>query len=120
MLIRILLLLILFVTSNANSCELTEEYKAARIEAYRTMHSSYSACRKSSRSAAYWRNYVNCIEQHGENTGTYCKHVNLRKKENPKDATKHCEILNPTAGEVFKYFQEVINEKRITKCVTPL
>jgi len=111
--------LFISVAYSSDSCELTEEYKAARREAYKTAHTSYKACLKSTTDAAYWRDYTECIKQNGKNTGTYCMHVNQRNKMNP-DEIKHCKILDPTTEELIEYFHEVVSEKDITKCVASL
>ena len=113
---RILIVILAIVASSANACVLTEEYKTVRPEAYKSIHSSYYACRKSTTDAAYWWSVAECVEEYGIDSGTRCKHVNISGAMKPP-MLEHCEKLKPTAEQAFEYIDRIVEERGFKKCL---
>lgn len=112
--LRISLVTLFFVLTSvhATECELTNEYKNARITTYKELNSSYKICRKSTSSAIFWRAVTKCTKEgRGEKIQGGCIHLLEYKNMHTKNDLKHCDILKPT-----NYLQEFIKKNKTQKC----
>ena len=113
-----LLLLALFVPLLASACDLTEEYKEARIEIFKNSRYGYDACMNSVNSVYYWKEVAKCEEAGGSEVGGGCQHVaGGRYYEVPEAEKEHCKVLKVSWVEVAKYLEEYVKEMSIRKCI---
>ena len=116
------LLLFSFELFASESCVLTDEYKAARSDAYKIIkgtESPYSKCVSSIHEASYWKAVAACkVEGKGEGVGGGCQHVAGYKNSKEKLDVSHCEILkskNPMQ-EMKAWLKYTVETKNIAKC----
>lgn len=122
----ILLYIALFssVTLASESCELTDNYKAARSEAMRAVRGSESAhykCINSVREAHYWKAVAACeVEGKGEGIGGGCQHISgYSFSHNHKESdVSHCEVLkHRDPKKVFEmWLDDIVRTRNIVKC----
>jgi len=115
---RTLPLIIFMFFFNAHACELTPEYKDLRNEAWKEIHSPYESCKKSSRSYFFYKAVAKCMEKGGgQNVAGGCFHiVGYQKTHDPADL-EHCEIMKPSDEQIIEYFQELVKDRGVQKCV---
>ncbi|MGB0495852.1 MAG: hypothetical protein ACPGJI_05820 [Kangiellaceae bacterium] len=122
---KIVILFLIFLSSNlltSVSCELTENYKKAQIEAYKAIKGSespYSKCRSSIREAHYWKLVAKCkVEGKSENIGGGCQHVVGYQIGRKKFDVSHCEVLKPKhwKNEVVAHLESIVESRKINKC----
>tara|TARA_B100000965_G_C19044470_1_gene520950 strand:- start:75 stop:509 length:435 start_codon:yes stop_codon:yes gene_type:complete len=113
--------------SNVNSskvdCELTEEYKSARLEVREIVFgrdNDYARCKDSANSHAFWIAMSKCANAgDGKNVGGGCAHlVNYGNYFESPD-TSHCSVFEfkPSKESATKLLNELVKQRQIAKCV---
>ena len=123
--LKFVVLVFVFISFNLladDSCEMTKEYKEARIEAYRTVKGSdspYSKCKDSMHEALYWKAVSKCkVEEKGKNVGGGCQHVAVYQIAKEQIDVSHCKVLKPKdwKKEAQAYLEFIIESRKIAKC----
>ena len=114
---RIILTLVLFITFNSLACELTADYRKARIKVRAELYEEYKSCKKAANSDVFYRAVAECKKEgRGKNIGGGCFHIVGYELITTKKLTEHCEIFKPTYNELDAYLEYYIREKSIQKC----
>ncbi len=104
------------------TCELTDEYKALRIEVGKTIFgddNSYKQCINSAHKNEYWKAISICENKgDGKNIGGGCAHLVSNGKYTKKSDISHCKIFHfePTPELAIKLMAEETEYKKIPKC----
>lgn len=115
---------VLFSSSAAIACDLTDEYKNARNEITKSARESYNQCQASVSQAQHWYAFTQCIEQRDDKKiGVTCGRIIGHNQKQYKKFSidhNHCNILRASSKEVRAFFEEHVKEKGILKCkITP-
>lgn len=117
---KFLTLAVLFSPYTASSCELTDEYKAARNEITKSARESFNQCKDSVLRAQNWYAFTQCIEQEDyKKSGVTCSRItghNQKKYILLNIDDTHCNILQETSKKVKIILEKYIKEKGITRC----
>ncbi|MFC1751284.1 hypothetical protein ACFL2V_21090 [Pseudomonadota bacterium] len=118
--IKLSLLIMVLISPYSSACELTEEYKKARLEVTKWARYEHQQCSKSVGTYYYWQEVAKCKEEgRGKNIGGGCQHVagHTISKE-PKGAREHCEILRVSSEERKEALEKYMKEENISMCVS--
>ncbi|MDN3652525.1 hypothetical protein QWY77_07070 [Thalassotalea ponticola] len=114
---RTILILVLLATFSSAACELTVEYRKARIKVRADIHQEYRNCDKAAKSDAYYKAVSICkAEGRGKNIAGGCFHIVGYELVTTKELTAHCEIFKPKNGDLDRYLEYYMEENSIQKC----
>lgn len=114
---RIILVILFFLSFNSYSCELSTEYKKLRAEVTKEIRSSYNSCLKSTKAYFFYKAVAKCKEEErGKNIGGGCYHIVGYEVTHDESELNHCKILKPTTAQSIEYLQQVAKDKKIEKC----
>jgi len=114
---RIILTLVFFISFSSFACELTGDYRKARIETRAELYKEYRTCKKAANSNAFYKAVAECKKEgRGKNVGGGCFHVVGYELVTTDKLTQHCEIFKPTNKDLNAYLEYHISEKSIKKC----
>ncbi|MBU2969072.1 hypothetical protein KO527_06905 [Pseudoalteromonas sp. C2R02] len=114
---RIILVLLFFLSFNSFACELTTEYKKLRAEVTKEIRSSYNSCLKSTKAYFFYKAVAKCEEEErGKNIGGGCYHVVGYEVTHDESELNHCKILKPTTAQSIEYLEQVAKNKKVEKC----
>ena len=118
---KIITILLAAFSSHSFACELTEEYKQARTNAYREANEGYRACVASVGAYFHYKAVAKCTKEgRGKNVAGGCYHVAGYEQTKTPENSEHCKVLKPTVEQVKEYFNSVVSEQNITKCSSSL
>ncbi len=108
----------MLATNAANTCDLTEEYKKAKVKMNQWAKYEYQECIHSVSEYYYWQGVSACkAEGRGINIGGGYQHVAAHTPtRRPKSASSHCEILKIGFEEYKKALDIYVKENNIIKC----
>ncbi len=110
-------MLLAIFSSYGFSCDLTEEYEKARVEAYREAHEAYWSCEASVRSYFYYKTVAKCAsEDRGKDVTGGCFHLAGYEQTSTEKDFQHCKVLKPATEQVVEYFEAIVREQNITRC----
>lgn len=102
------------------TCELTDEYKAARTVYVKKAQKEYNECTNAVSSADYWYKYTQCLEAgDGENVGGGCGHLSAspwNKYESLAINNDFCNALKPSSESMQKGFRKYVKAAGIVQC----
>ncbi|WP_196140456.1 hypothetical protein [Aliikangiella sp. G2MR2-5] len=107
----------------SENCELTEEYKAARTEAFMWIQGSESPflkCESSVLEAVYWKAVAACVKEgKGKNIGGGCHHM-VGHGQYPREDSddSHCEIfrIEEPKKAMKELLEHYVKVRKIVKC----
>ena len=106
-----------------DECELTDEYKAARSQAYSYVKGSdspYYKCHYTMSEAYFWKAVAKCVsENKKQNIGSDCSRLVSSGQYPVEEAdTLHCEVFKPAnpKEEFLEMLDYLVSVKNIKKC----
>ncbi len=115
----VLAILLMVPIQLASACELTEEYKALRVEIYNDARGAYTACKDSVSQYWFWKAVADCESQElGTNVAGGCAHIaGYEVGSTAMENREHCAILEPSADQIVDMLHAVARDRDVPKCV---
>ncbi len=119
-LLNIYAFVVMFVSQNALSCNLTEQYLNLENELKADFEKSLKACRDVVSDYKYWFRVAMCVKNaDAVNVGGQCKHMVSGRTINypsPKIEEEFCNIFGSDSKSVKQYIESTAQHLDIQKC----